>query len=56
MSSYMDVHDVDVDVVDAAVVHLLFRVLRNCLQASQRKSGSGIFQGRTLCKEPSVCP
>ena len=23
----MDVHDVDVDVVDAAVVHLMFRVL-----------------------------
>ena len=31
MSSYMDVHDVDVDVVDAAVVHLMFRVLCNCL-------------------------
>ena len=44
MSSYMDVHDVDVDVVDAAVVHLMFRVLCNCLQGSQWKSGSGIFQ------------
>ena len=52
----VDVHvdAVDAVVVDAAVVHLMFRVLCNCLQGSQWKSGSGIFQGLTLCKEASL--